>query len=413
MRMIFVLARRDFMSRVKSGPYIITTLLGMLVFIGLSFAPLLLDYFASAFDEQPLDFIVVDYSGEFFPFLAEVVAENEPGGVIEEIQPGGESEAFQRVIDEGKLGLLLVDLPEFAFAALDGSNYVSISRVENIVNQSLTRLNAQKMGLSPAQLNALFARAELQVREIGSQDGADERDFTTGAVLAYFMIFMIYMALILYGNMVASGVAEEKSSRIMEVMIAKVKPMELMFGKILGVGALGLLQFSIWIATVLTVTVLRSAMGLGPAAGGLALLSGVPPSLLAWFVLFFILGFFFYASIFAAGGAVVSRVEDVNQISTLVMMLIMAGFFAAFVSFTNPNGQLAVITSLVPFTAPMVMFARLILADPPAVEIAASLVLLLAGVLGGAWFSGKIYRIGVLLYGKRPTVREIARYMRG
>ena len=130
MRMIFVLARRDFMSRVKSGPYIITTLLGMLVFIGLSFAPLLLDYFASAFDEQPLDFIVVDYSGEFFPFLAEVVAENEPGGVIEEIQPGGESEAFQRVIDEGKLGLLLVDLPEFAFAALDGSNYVSISRRE-------------------------------------------------------------------------------------------------------------------------------------------------------------------------------------------------------------------------------------------------------------------------------------------
>lgn len=413
MNMIFVLARRDFMSRVKSGPYIITTILGMLVFIGLSFAPLLLDYFEAAFDEQPLDFLVVDYSGEFYPFLAEVLSENEPDGFVEEVPPGEENAAFQRVIDEEKLGLLLVDMPEFAFVALDGANYVNISRVENIVNQSLTRLNAQKIGLSPEQLNALFGRIELQVREIGSQDGESERCFTTAAVLAYFMIFMIYMTLILYGNMVASGVAEEKSSRIMEVMIAKVKPMELMFGKILGVGALGLMQFGIWIGTVLTVTALRNASGWGPAAGGLALLSGIHPSVLVWFVLFFVLGFFFYASIFAAGGAVVSRVEDVNQISTLIMMLIMVGFFAAFISFANPNGRLAVITSLVPFTSPMVMFARLILADPPVAQVAVSLALLVAGVIGGAWFSGKVYRIGVLLYGKRPTIREIARYMRG
>lgn len=413
MNMIFVLARRDFMSRVKSGPYIITTILGMLVFIGLSFAPLLLDYFEAAFDEQPLDFLVVDYSGEFYPFLAEVLSENEPDGFVEEVPPGEENAAFQRVIDEEKLGLLLVDMPEFAFVALDGANYVNISRVESIVNQSLTRLNAQKIGLSPEQLNALFGRIELQVREIGSQDGESERDFTTAAVLAYFMIFMIYMTLILYGNMVASGVAEEKSSRIMEVMIAKVKPMELMFGKILGVGALGLMQFGIWIGTVLTVTALRNASGWGPAAGGLALLSGIHPSVLVWFVLFFVLGFFFYASIFAAGGAVVSRVEDVNQISTLIMMLIMVGFFAAFISFANPNGRLAVITSLVPFTSPMVMFARLILADPPVAQVAVSLALLVAGVIGGAWFSGKVYRIGVLLYGKRPTIREIARYMRG
>lgn len=413
MNMIFVLARRDFMSRVKSGPYIITTILGMLVFIGLSFAPLLLDYFEAAFDEQPLDFLVVDYSGEFYPFLAEVLSENEPDGFVEEVPPGEENAAFQRVIDEEKLGLLLVDMPEFAFVALDGANYVNISRVENIVNQSLTRLNAQKIGLSPEQLNALFGRIELQVREIGSQDGESERDFTTAAVLAYFMIFMIYMTLILYGNMVASGVAEEKSSRIMEVMIAKVKPMELMFGKILGVGALGLMQFGIWIGTVLTVTALRNASGWGPAAGGLALLSGIHPSVLVWFVLFFVLGFFFYASIFAAGGAVVSRVEDVNQISTLIMMLIMVGFFAAFISFANPNGRLAVITSLVPFTSPMVMFARLILADPPVAQVAVSLALLVAGVIGGTWFSGKVYRIGVLLYGKRPTIREIARYMRG
>jgi ABC-2 type transport system permease protein len=141
-------------------------------------------------------------------------------------------------------------------------------------------------------------------------------------------------------------------------------------------------------------------------------LGSIEPSLLAWFVIFFILGFFFYASIYAAGGAVVSRVEEVNQVVTIVTMLIAAGFIAAFMSFTNPNGRLAVITSLIPFTSPMVMFARLTLGNPAPSQVAASVLLLILAVAGGAWFSGRVYRIGVLLYGKRPTLREIVRYLR-
>lgn len=410
--MIPIVAKRDFISRAKGTPYIITTIIGMLVFIALGFAPLLLQFFAGAFAEDSLAILVVDYSKEFWPVLAQTAAEMGGHGVsIELVAPGEESAAFQRVIDEGLDGLLLVEPPEFAFLTPDAANYGQNARVEELVNQALTRLNAHNLGLSPAEMAQLFATVELEVRQLGGGE-VHGKDFTTSAVLAYFMLFMIYMSLVMYGNMVASGVAEEKSSRIMEVMIAKVKPTELMFGKILGIGALGLMQFSIWIATALAVSAVRRAGWFGPSLDWGISLGRIEPALLAWFVLFFVLGFFFYASIFAAGGAVVSRVEEVNQVVTIVTMLIAAGFILAFVSFTNPNGRLAMVTSLIPFTSPMVMFARLTLSSPPAFEVACSVLFLILGIVGGAWFSGRIYRVGVLLYGKRPTIREIARYLR-
>ncbi|KLU39811.1 MAG: ABC transporter permease [Limnochordia bacterium] len=412
--MIPILIKRDFTSRVKGAPYIITTIIGILVFVGLGFAPLVMQYFAAAFSEGSLELLVVDYSGEFYPAMAEVAAEREGQSIrIEAVPPEEESAAYQRVLDEGMNGLLLVDLPDFAFLTPDAANYGQNAWVENLVNQSLTRLNARNLGLSAEEMAQLFSSADLQVRQIGGNgDEVSSEDFTSSAVLAYCMLFMIYMSLILYGNMVASGVAEEKSSRIMEVMIAKVKPTELMAGKILGIGALSLMQFAIWVAAALVTSAVRRAGWFGSSLDLGISLGSIEPSLLAWFVIFFILGFFFYASIYAAGGAVVSRVEEVNQVVTIVTMLIAAGFIAAFMSFTNPNGRLAVITSLIPFTSPMVMFARLTLGNPAPSQVAASVLLLILAVAGGAWFSGRVYRIGVLLYGKRPTLREIVRYLR-
>jgi len=226
-------------------------------------------------------------------------------------------------------------------------------------------------------------------------------------ILAYFLLFMIYMALVMYGNMVASGVAEEKSSRIMEVMVSTVKPLELMFGKIIGVGALGLLQFLIWIGTGLLMTAIGKKGLLGGVLGVTAPLDTIPLSTVLWFGLYFLLGYFFYASIFAAGGALVSRVEEVSQVVSLIMMLIVVGFIAAFISFTNPNSPFAVATSLIPFTSPMVMFARIVLANPPLNQVIASVVILVASVVVGAWISARIYRIGILLYGKRPSLRQV------
>jgi ABC-2 type transport system permease protein len=224
---------------------------------------------------------------------------------------------------------------------------------------------------------------------------------------------MIYTALIMYGNMVASGVAEEKSSRIMEVMVSTVKPLELMFGKIIGVGALGLLQYAIWISTGIIMAAMGKTGFLGGLLGVTEPLGSIPLESILWFGLYFVLGYFFYASIFAAAGALVSRVEEVSQVVSLLMMFIIVGFFAAYISFLNPNSSFAVIASLIPFTAPMVMFARIVLANPPIIEVLASVVIMLLSIIVGTWISSKIYRIGILLYGKRPSIRQVVQLLKG
>jgi ABC-2 type transport system permease protein len=151
---------------------------------------------------------------------------------------------------------------------------------------------------------------------------------------------------------------------------------------------------------------------LGQVLGAGEAVSTIPLGTVLWFGLYFILGYFFYASIFAAAGALVSRVEEVSQVVTIIMMLIMVGFFAAYVSFLNPNSTFAVVTSLIPFTAPMVMFSRIVLGNPALIEIIASVVFLLLAVLLGAWISAKIYRTGILMYGKRPSLRQVLRLIR-
>ncbi len=412
MSMIPVLVKRDFTSRVKGAAYIITTVIGVLVIAGLSFIPPLMDQLFTGLGPKSIDFYVYEQpsAASIVPYLIQV-GETRENVTVRTAEGATEKELYQRVLDEKLSGLLLVDGPLYTLVAADVSNMMVNDEIEGIINQALTRMNAERLGLSDEDMAGLFSRVDLKVREISpSGEDGEEMDsvaHTQAMVLAYFLLFMIYMALILYGNMVASGVAEEKSSRIMEVMVATVKPTELMLGKIIGVGALGLLQFIIWITTGLIVTSLTKSGTLGNLLGIVGPLSTIPLSTIMWFGLYFILGYFFYASIFAAAGALVSRVEEVSQVVTVIMMLIIVGFFAAYISFLNPNSALAVTTSMIPFTAPMVMFARIVLANPPLSQVLASVAIMLASILAGTWVSAKIYRVGILMYGKRPSIRQV------
>lgn len=415
--MIPVLVKRDFTSRVKGTAYILTTLIGVLVIAGLTFIPPLLDQVFSGMAPKRIDLYVYEQPTEasIVPYLLEVAATRENVSILP-AEGASETELYQRVLDEALTGLLLIDGPLYTLVAPDVSNIMVNDEIEGIINQAVTRRNAERLGLSEQDMVDLFRRVDLKVREISpsGSDGeeVDEVAQTQAMVLAYFLLFMIYMALILYGNMVASGVAEEKSSRIMEVMVSCVKPTELMLGKIIGVGALGLVQFVIWISTGLVVSTVTKSGIMNDLLGVVGPLSTVPLSYILWFGLFFVLGYFFYASIFAAAGALVSRVEEVSQVVSVIMMLIVVGFFAAYASFLNPNSSLAVTTSIIPFTSPMVMFARIVLTKPPVSQVLASVAILVASVLAGTWISAKIYRIGILMYGKRPGLRQLFRLLR-
>lgn len=417
MSMIPVIVKREFTSRVKGAAYIVTTILGVLVFVGLSFLPLVMERISSSMTPSQIDLMVYEQPGQapILPYLEEVSAQRE-GFTVRSADGMDESEAYRLVLDEGLSGLLLVDGPLYTLVTADAGNVMLNDEIENLLNQAVSRWNAVRLGLSSDDVASLFSRVDLRVRVVSPLgEDVEEVDSVAHAqamVLAYFLLFMIYMALVMYGNMVASGVAEEKSSRIMEVMVSTVKPLELMLGKIIGVGSLGLLQFFIWIGVGLLMNTIGSSGFLASALGSTATLSTIPLDIVLWFGLFFVLGYFLYASIFAAAGALVSRVEEVGQVSTIIMMLIVVGFFGAYISFLNPNSTFAVVTSLIPFTSPMVMFSRIVLGNPPVVQVIASIVILVVSVFIGAWISGKIYRIGVLMYGKRPTLRQVLKLIR-
>ncbi len=418
MSVIPVLVKREFTCRVKGTAYILTTVVGVLVFVGLTFLPPIMERLSNSFTPDTIDLVVVDHGSEssLLPSLLELSRERE-GLTIRDASGLDERDAYRQVLDEGLSGLLLIDGPLCTLVTPDSKNVILNDEIRNVVNQAATMWRAAELGLTQEEMQSLFNAVDFRIREVAPEredgtevDGAAQ---TQAMVLAYFLLFMIYTALIMYGNMVASGVAEEKSSRIMEVMVSTVKPLELMFGKIIGVGALGLLQYAIWISTGIIMAAMGKTGFLGGLLGVTEPLGSIPLESILWFGLYFVLGYFFYASIFAAAGALVSRVEEVSQVVSLLMMFIIVGFFAAYISFLNPNSSFAVIASLIPFTAPMVMFARIVLANPPIIEVLASVVIMLLSIIVGTWISSKVYRIGILLYGKRPSIRQVVQLLKG
>lgn len=418
MRNIRILISRDFSTRVKGSSYIITTILGVLIIIALAFVPVAMDWLETKFEQTDVHLLLLDKTSSVGSKIELVLSQQYADADYISVTTApslSESEALTQMAAENKTGVLIIDWNEFGSPVytLHTSNAENINQnsiVQRIVNQANLQFNAEQLGLTFEQVASLTQTPYFHVKTVsldpeGSIDEGTELEseaYAQNLVLAYLLLFIIYMALVLYGNMVATGVAEEKSSRIMEVMVSTVKPLHLMISKILGIGALGLLQFVIWIATGIVVVTMKN---LGFSLGS------IPLGSLIWFALFFVLGYLFYAAIFAAAGALVSRVEEVQQISTLLMMGLVVGFIIAYASFLNPNGSLAIVASIIPFFSPMVMFARVTLTNPSAVQVIISLALLILGTAFNTWIAAKIYRVGILLYGKRPRIKEIIRYI--
>jgi ABC-2 type transport system permease protein len=212
------------------------------------------------------------------------------------------------------------------------------------------------------------------------------------------------------------SVIEEKSSRVIESVIASVKPFHLMAGKILGVGALGLTQYSLW-ALVMGLLSLygvkfTALFASDPATAANLTMPTVAPGILLFFILFFVLGYFLFSAIFAGLGAMVNSDQEAQQLVFPVIMLVIIPFLCTFYIIENPDTQMSVVLSLIPFFAPMTMFARIVVLTPPAWEIALCLALLVATIVGTIWLVGRIFRVGVLMYGKRPSLPEVIKWIR-
>ena len=259
-------------------------------------------------------------------------------------------------------------------------------------------------GMSAQEIEDAFKQVEIKTEATG-------RGFWEGYSQTYVMLMMLYMSTILYGQFVASSVANEKNSRAMELLITSAKTENLMFGKIIGIGSAGLLQLVIWIAAIVGGYLLNRDFWSGIPVLSEAL--DMSPQTIFFTLLFYIIGFFMYASMYGAIGSLVSRTEDINTVSTPVVLLVVASFLAAMAAISTPDALYVKILSLVPFTAPMVMFVRISMSEVHPLIIALSVLLSVGATALIALLSASIYRIGVLMYGKPPSVKELFRALKG
>jgi ABC-2 type transport system permease protein len=297
---------------------------------------------------------------------------------------------------------------EATYTSRGSADFVGRDRMQDAIGHALVREELVKRGATSEEIQALLKDVDLKTQQVknGTAVAADASKSFWGA---YVMAFMLYFAVVFYGVNVAHSVVAEKTSRVFEVMLASAKPESLMLGKLIGVGAVGLTQMAIWIAFLLALS--ASSIWITLGLGGLAAY-GVTPLQLIFFALYFILGFFFYSALSAGLGATVSQESEVQQFSMIIVLPQIIGLALIVYILSNPGAWPVVLLSLFPPCTPIVMCLRMAAMAVPAWQLALSLVLMVLSIYGMVWVATRIYRVGILMYGKRPTLPEMLRWLK-
>ncbi len=405
---IGLIVLREYRQRVRATSFRVTTAIGFVLILGLAFAPTILNSIQSATGGGTV--AVVDPGKNLSPTLRNALPGKLPNGEPQtKIVAVQSKSSAEKGVKNGEYEGALIPSSggkETSFVYRSPQPGTEADKLRGALSSIAAEQRLRGLGLDNQKIAGVFAPASLRVEATGGAPTGQE--FQTRFWLVYVLVFMLYLTVVQYGNMVAMSVIGEKSSRITEIMTASVRPLDQMTGKILGVGLLGLTQYAVWIAAgliALLIDRLRSGQGSDRGAD----LAAVSPGVLLLFALCFVLGFLLYAAMLAGLGSLLSRTEDAQQSMMPVFMLLMGGFVLTFVAMANPNGTPAVVGSFIPFFSPLVVFARAVLGSPPAWQVALSLLLLSATVAVATWAAARIYRIGVLMYGKRPSLIEASR----
>jgi len=282
--------------------------------------------------------------------------------------------------------------------------------IARYLTRAVTKERLKDRGVDPAVYEAAAkVRVDLEAHEAKEvESGESGKNVGFNLAVSGILFFLIYMSIFIYGAFVMRGVLEEKNNRIVEVIVSSVKPTHLMLGKILGIGLVGLTQYTVWgiFAMVFTLPGALAMMGMTEA------LPSIPLGTIGAFILFFLLGYFLYSSLYAAMAAPFNTEQEAQQFVMIPMMMLILTSTTWFFAFNQPNGALALTLSFFPFTAPLMMFMRISVQTPPFWQIGLSVGLLLLTIWAMAWFAGRVYRVGILMYGKKPTLPEILRWVR-
>jgi len=427
MSKMWTVMRREYLSRLKTKGFIIGTILTPVLLIAMTVLPSLLLFLKS---DKSSRIAVIDQTGVIVDSLMLNLNEKNDAGqrlyhfIKHDARPE-EIETAKKFLSE-KVDRSELDGYIIIPAAIDENgnadyygksvtNFRANSRIRGAISRAVTERRIQESGLNSEQVRQLVRRVELRTFRI-AEGGREEEDAGHTQMLVWVLVMFIYLALIVYGQMVMRSVIEEKSSRVIESVISSIKPFQLMAGKILGIGALGLTQYSLWalVMGLLSLYGVKVANVFAPKTMNASniTLPAVAPEALIFFIVFFVLGCFLFSVIYAGVGAMVNSDQEAQQFVFPVMMLVIIPLMSIWYIIGNPNSQMSVILSLVPFFAPIIMFARILVQTPPAWQIALCLALMIATIVAMIWIVGRIYRVGVLMYGKRPTLPEIIKWIK-
>jgi ABC-2 type transport system permease protein len=333
---------------------------------------------------------------------------------------GNEALGKQQIADKKIKGFLEIadakqgGFPKMVYKSTGTMEFSLKNKLQTTLHLIKTDIVLQGAGLSDALKTDLQTPVSLETVQISTSDqgaaGKTESQMVMSYALVYVMLFLLYMGVIGFGNLVATEITAEKSTRVMELLITSVSPLKQMFGKIIGICLLALSQIALLIAVG---AVNLSLSGSSSMIADLHLSwRDLELSLIVYFLIFYLLGFFIYATVFAAVGSLVSRTEDVGQAIMPVTLVIVAAFMIAIFGLNQPNAEFVVTMSFVPFFSPLIMFLRIGMSSPPFWQIAISIAIQLLSIGAMAWLAAKIYRTGVLMYGKRPSLKELRKAMR-
>jgi ABC-2 type transport system permease protein len=424
MAKLWAIIKREYLERVRSKWFLIATFLGPIFFAAIIIVPAWLASRSKA-TSQVYKIVILDATGtEFGKRLSFAIAgdttDEDKTPDVRVIAPAeltkAESLATHDVMEKKKVGYLVVDQQTVAgevarYAGRNASSIPDMAQIRSALRQTILASRLESIGIDNSRTKALtfiplnFSTERITERGRGGSGMAS-------VFFGFAIGFLLYATIIIYGQTIMSSVIEEKTSRVAEVVMSSVPTDTLLAGKVLGVGAVGLTQQILWIATTYVLLKLRAP--LMEKLGAPAVTFSLPEISLGaaiLLLLFFLLGFIFYSSLYAAVGSAVNSEQEARQAATpLMIMIVFAGVFIQPV-LLNPTGTTAQVLSLVPITSPIIMPIRMAVTGVPPLELAASLGFLLIGCVAALWIASRIYRVGLLMYGKRPTMREMARWV--
>ena len=426
MRKIYLVIAREFTERVRKKSFIVTTLLMPLFMIGMMVAPSLMMLYGTSEQKQV---VVVDKSG----IIAERMISSEE--VVFSAQNNLTKEEACQIYnaESGVFGILYIneDIADSGNVQFITNSSSSLMLEELIQSQLKNIIEREKLKLRydidnlDQMLADVATPITLNTFENNGTGNEDEMESTSAGInyiLGIILGMLLYMVIIIYGQMVLTSVVEEKSSRVLDVMVTSCSPFQLMMGKILGIASVALTQIAIWAMLVISASkfLIPALFSADVAATSDMMLQGVMGTLgdtgyitmlFAYLALFILGGFLLYASLYAAAGSAVDSVQDGQQFNTIIMMPIILAMIVMMSVFNDPNSPIAFWASMIPFTSPVVMIARIPFGIPTW-EVVVSLVVLYLSFVLTTWLSAKIYRIGIFMHGKRPSWGELAKWLR-